>query len=286
MTASPPHPPIRFTNAVVAPILAMHESGASVLTRAMSLLGLELGQTYNSPEDSGSNRFWENEFFCTLNIRILRAMDRNFNGYGDYETLAEIPELALGINLNPEDEDFVGQYISHTFACPRWGWKDPRTVLLFPFWLNLLTSLGFRDIRPMLVIRHPAGCVQALLRGGELLQLANQMQRDPTELILAMWRAYNRLLLKILDETDCFISIHRWLIDADHARGELERGAHYLDMDDSGQLQEALDWMDPNASRPADPDRDAEFVDAESLALYWTLVSRAETQRRETLALA
>ena len=57
-------------------------------------------------------------------------------------------------------------------------------------------------------------------------------------------------------------------------------------MDDSGQLQEALDWMDPNASRPADPDGDAEFVDAESLALYWTLVSRAETQRRETLALA
>ena len=131
MTASPPHPPIRFTNAVVAPILAMHESGASVLTRAMSLLGLELGQTYNSPEaynspeDSGSNRFWENEFFCELNIRILRAMDRNFNGYGDYETLAEIPELAVGINLNPEDEDFVGQYISRPSHAPVGAGKTP-----------------------------------------------------------------------------------------------------------------------------------------------------------------
>ena len=55
------------------------------------MLGMELGQ-YQDPLDIESGkRFWENEFFGTINGRILRAMDRGFNGYGDYTTLAEIP---------------------------------------------------------------------------------------------------------------------------------------------------------------------------------------------------
>ncbi len=187
----------------------------------------------------------------------------------------------MGINLNPEDEDFVGEYIARTFACPHWGWKDPASVLLFPFWLNLLTALGFRDIRPLLVVRHPAACVQALLREADFLSLANQMRQDPTTLSLEMWRLYNQVLLTVLDETDCFISIHRWLGDADHARGELQRAAQYLELGENGTLQEAITWLDPGTV-PVDEDGDAAFVDAESLALYWTLVSRAEVQRAGT----
>jgi hypothetical protein len=259
----------------------MHHSGSSKWTRCLNLLGVELGQAPDPPKTGSHKRFWENEFFWTLNIRILRAMDRDFRGYGDYTTLAEIPELAVGINLNPEDEDFVGEYIAQTFACSHWGWKDPTSVLLFPFWLNILTALGFRDIRPLLVVRHPASCVQALLREADFLSLANRMRQDPTTLCLEMWRVYNQVLLTVLDETDCFISIHRWLGDADHSRGELQRAARYLDMDENGALQEALTWLDPGAVA-SDQDQDAAFVDAESLALYWTLVSRAEDQRAGT----
>ena len=269
--------PKPMTNAVVTPVLGMHHSGSSKWTRCLNLLGMELGTAADPPTVKSRKRFWENEFFWTLNIRILRAMDRNFHGYGGYTTLAEIPELALGINLNPEDEDFVGEYIAMTFACPQWGWEDPTSVLLFPFWLNILTALGFRDIRPLLVVRHPAACVQALLREPDILSLANQMRQDPTTLSLEMWRVYNQVLLTILDETDCFISIHRWLDDADHARGELQRAGRYLEMDENGPLQEALTWLDPGVA--ADEDGDPAFVDAESLALYWTLVSRAEDQR-------
>ena len=270
--------PIRFTNAIVTPVLGMHHSGSSKWTRSLNLLGMELGQASELPQEGSPKRFWENEFFWAMNIRILRAMDRDFNGYGDYNTLAEIPELAVGISLNPEDEDFIGEYIAQTFGCSHWGWKDPTSVLLFPFWLNILTALGFRDIRPLLVIRHPAACVRALLREADILNLANRMQQDPTTLILEMWRMYNQVVLAILDETDCFISIHRWLGDADHARGELQRAARYLDMVEGGALQEALTWLDPDKV-PAAEDGDASFVDAESLALYWTLVSRAESQR-------
>ena len=48
-------------------------------------------------------------------------------------------------------------------------------------------------------------------------------------------------------------------------------------MDENGPLQEALTWLDPGVA--ADEDGDPAFMDAESLALYWTLVSRAEDQR-------
>ena len=271
-------PPIH-TNAVVTPVLGMRHSGSSQWTRALSMLGMELGQTHDSPEVYGSKRFWENEFFLALNGKILRSMDRDFDGYGDYATLAEIPEIALGISLSPEDEDFVRQHIAQAFPCSHWGWMDPSSMLLFPFWLNLLTALGFRDIRPLLVIRHPLPCARALLREREILNLANQMQRDPTALVLEIWLVYHQLVLAILDQTECFISIHRWLADGDHARSELERAERYLELSSHpGGLQEALTWLDP-ASVPADEDGEAAFVDAESLALYWNLVSRAEQQR-------
>ena len=121
--------------------------------------------------------------------------------------------------------------------------------------------------------------MRALLREPDILNLANQMQWDPAALILEIWLVYHQLLLTILDQTDCFISTHRWLADGDHARSELERAARYLELSCySGGLQEALTWLDP-ASVSADEDGETAFVDAESLALYWNLVSRAERQR-------
>ena len=278
MPASEIDPPSRFTNAIVCPVLGMHHSGASLLTRALNLLGLELEQGLDSTQTDHHKRFWENELIGTLNMRILRAMDRNFSGYGDYQSLTEIPESSGGINLNAEDEDFIAQYLSEAFPYPLWGWKDARSVLLFPFWLNVLTALGAKDIRPILVIRHPAACVQSMLRAGHILPLASQLQRDPTELIVEMWKAYNQILLAILDETGCFITIHHWLIDDSHARDELERAANYLNIANDGAIQEALTLIEVGPV-DADTDREASFVDAEALALYWTLVSRAQKQR-------
>lgn len=265
-------------SAIVVPILGMHGSGTSVFTRALNLLGLELGQPLLPPQEHNPKEFWENEFFWSMNIRILRAMDKHFSGYGDYTALAEIPELSARVSLNPEDLDFIAQYIAQTFDCPRWGWKDPRSVLLFPFWLNVLTSLGCRDIRPALVVRHPSACIQSLLRRGDILPFANQLQRDPTELILDMWKAYNGILQVLLDDTDCFITAHHWLIDADQAREELARCAKYLGVGDDAGHREALSWMDSSAD-DVDAEMENGLADAESLALYWNLVFLAERQR-------
>ena len=265
------------TNAVVVPILGMHRSGTSVITRALNLLGLELGKPLSPSRDDNPKGLWENEFFWAMNVRILRAMDRNHAGFEDYRSLAEIPELSNRVSLNPDDLDFIAQYIAESFACPLWGWKDPRSVLLFPFWVNTLTALGFRDIRPVVVVRHPSACVQSLLRRGDFALHASQMQRDPAELGLEMWKAYNRVLEAILDETDSFITTPKRLVEVDDSRGELERCMRYLGLGEDSNIEEALAWMDPSALQ-ADLDGVSQVADAESLGLYWTLVSRAEKQ--------
>lgn len=277
---TPDTPPAPADDCVI-PILGMHRSGTSMFTRALQLMGVELGEPLMAPQADNPKGFWENEFFYGVNVRILQAIQRHFSGYGRRDDLLQIPGISAMIERTDEDLSTIEDYIRSQFGASRvWGWKDPRTVLLFPFWLPVLVELGFRRIRPMIITRHPSSCVRSLAARTDLDPLAGALGIDKTTLALEMWIAYAHVLLDIAAETGAYVSVHEWFMDADLARAELGRAAVAcggLDLNEG--LDQALGWLDPGAVHHLEPPTLTGERGEEALDLYGDLVMRARQQQ-------
>lgn len=268
--------------AIVVPILGMHRSGTSMFTRALNLLGLTLGQPLMKPQADNPKGFWENEFFYNVDLRLLHAIESHVSGYGTQDQLLRVPGLSHQIQRTPETLDVIDTYLKEQFSDDRvWGWKDPRSVLLFPFWLGSLVELGFRQIRPTVITRHPFSVVRSLTRRTDLAGVAGAAGCSTQELALQMWSAYSHVLLDIIEQTNCFVSSHEWFLTGDSAMAELLRCSDYLNMPatDAG-LTTALEWLDPGAVHHRDPVplEDVPGVEA-ALLLHEDLLARARAQR-------
>lgn len=266
----------RQSEMTVVPILGMHRSGTSMFTRALALLGMELGGPLMPPQPDNPKGFWENEFFWGVNVQVLRAMGLHMSGYGRARDLLAIPERCSLVERTDETLRGIEAYLDRTFQSPTWGWKDPRTVLLFPFWLAVLTDLGYGRIQPAVVARHPAACVRSLAKRGDLQPAAAPLGLSPEALALEMWKAYSQALLAICDVTDCYLTLHEWLIDRDTAAPELVRCAEYVGLGRRVDLRPALDWVDPSSVHHTGSD---DQCDEEALALHAQFVARARAQQ-------
>jgi hypothetical protein len=270
------------STSVVVPILGMHRSGTSMFARALNLLGLELGQPLLPPQPDNLRGFWENEFFLSIDVRLLRGLGNHPSGYGSAKDLGLLPGRSASIVPSQEELATIDSYVSSAFRkASVWGWKDPRTVPLFPFWLHTLVQLGFDDIRPTIIVRHPGQCVRSLVKRGDMDGLASALGVSVTALATDIWKAYHRILAAISDETGCMIAVHGWFLDAHKAESELARSAAYCGLSTEG-MTAAVEWIDPTPVE-ADSHRadEGEGIDAESQALYWDLVARAERQKSE-----
>ncbi len=281
-TQTPNPQPVPRGQATVVPVLGMHRSGTSMFTRALNLLGMALGEPLMQPQADNPKGFWENEFFYDVDLRLLHAMECHVSGYGTAVQLLQIPALSQKVERSTDNLGVIEDYVANQFgSCAFWGWKDPRSVLLFPFWLSSLVELGFRRIRPTVIIRHPAAVVRSMARRTDLAALAPSFGGSSEELALQMWSAYSHALLDIVEQTDCFVSAHEWYLDRETARGELYRCGEYLGMPISAQgMTAALQWLDPGAVHHSDADPLAGLPGAqEALLLHGDLLSRARAQR-------
>ncbi|MBT3346367.1 MAG: hypothetical protein HN712_06330 [Gemmatimonadetes bacterium] len=284
-------PPVPHNDSCVIPILGMHRSGTSMFTRALQLLGVDLGEPLMAPQPDNPKGFWENEFFYEVDLKILHVLQRHVSGYGRRDELLQLPALSTLIQRSDEDLQTIQNYIDSQFSASRvWGWKDPRSVLLFPFWLGALVELGYRRIRPMVVTRHPSSCVRSLVRRTDLDPLAAVLGIDKTVLALEMWVAYSHILLDIVEETDAYVTVHDWFMDQESAEAELLRAASrcpgLFPGPDKGaapgnRMAQALAWLDPGAVHHAEPETLSGPMGEEALDLYSDLLTRARRQRAD-----
>jgi hypothetical protein len=127
-------------------ILGMHRSGTSATTRALGLLGASLGP------DQNLGKFWENQVMRRPNERLLEAFG------GGWECPPVMPEgwtkSARAAALIPDAKAALAEY----GTAPVFVWKDPRTCMTLPFWLELL------DESPVIVFihRHPVEVASSL----------------------------------------------------------------------------------------------------------------------------
>jgi len=131
----------------------MHRSGTSLIARILEQSGLYLGTAGNLLGGNAGNQdgHFEHLGFIELNDALLKHL----GGSWDFP-----PELPLGWENAASLEPFRSQarQLLQTFAGQScWGWKDPRTCLLLPFWQSLIPGLRF-----VICLRNPIAVAASL----------------------------------------------------------------------------------------------------------------------------
>ena len=169
-------------------IAGMHRSGTSTVAQLLYRLGLYLGKEEDLFAASSANEdgFWENKHLVEVNESILKAYGSGWDLTPDLE-----PGWQQGEELAPL-RDETRRFLEGFEGREPWGWKDPRTSLTLPFWLDLLP-----DTKVVLCLRNP-------------LEVANSLRKRGSASILFglnLWKIYNERLLETLDK-DHYIVTH------------------------------------------------------------------------------
>ncbi|MEA5422257.1 glycosyltransferase [Synechococcus sp. CCY9202] len=169
-------------------IVGMHRSGTSLLARMLEQLGFDLGAD-PLPADSGNpDGYHEDQPVVSLNRQLLQAAvphqqpawpDWGWSSSGIFR-----PDAAAEA-IRPKAAAYLAQR-SRSAGDQLWGWKDPRTTLLLPFWQSL--STGARVIG---IYRQPWDVAAALARVRPPVFLAHP------DWCLPIWEHYNRRLLEV-----------------------------------------------------------------------------------------
>jgi hypothetical protein len=156
-------------------VVGMHRSGTSMVSALLHHAGLYFG-----PEDElmpatpdNQEGFWENLRFVEVNEEILGAL-----GAGWDEPPARFvvngPTLAAP---RVKAETLAADFELHQ----PWAWKDPRTTLLLPLWLDLVPNL------------RVVGCVRNPLEVALSLHRRNFLSYERG---ISLWLDYNQRLLE------------------------------------------------------------------------------------------
>jgi hypothetical protein len=211
----------------------MHRSGTSALARGLQMLGVHLGNDFISPKPDNPTGYWEDRNIYEINERLLAVFGLK------WEEVALIDDArwdAPGVEaLRTEAVAYLrSQFVSHSL----WGFKDPRTIRLLPFWRSVLRSLEV-DESYLLVIRNPRSVANSLIR------------RHGMDAVTAhlLWLVYVVPNLSMIANRP-FIVADYDLVMA-NPRQELERIAKGLkipltDTSRAGIDQFVSDFLDPN----------------------------------------
>ncbi|MGY8790963.1 MAG: sulfotransferase family protein, partial [Pseudomonadales bacterium] len=194
----------------------MHRSGTSAITRALKVLGVDLGGRLLSAADGddGDNEtgFWEDSDFNALNIELLRAIDK------DWFYTSPVTQIDLEI-LNKQGyflkaETLVKEKLKDRTLL---GVKDPRMAKLLPFWKEVFARSDI-NVNYVLAIRQPLSVVKSIENRGW----------EGRERLFLLWLNYVIQSLSLTDSTS------RVIVDYDHlvrdSANELERMAHSLNL--------------------------------------------------------
>ena len=214
-------------------VLGMHRSGTSALARGIQMLGVYLGNNFLSPRPDNPTGYWEDKKICELNERLLEVFGLK------WEDVALIddgrwhePEIEV---LRAEAIEYLAsQFVSQ----PLWGFKDPRTIRLLPFWHSVLRRLGVDECY-LVVIRNPRSVAISLV------------QRQGMDVATAhlLWLVYMVPYLRKITNTRFVVTDYDLVMD--DPRRQLERIARGLriqlnDLNKAGIEQFASDFLDPS----------------------------------------
>jgi hypothetical protein len=126
-------------------VVGMHRSGTTVTARILETLGLDLGHDV-------TRETHESLAYRCRNDALLRATGASWDHPLPFTEVARDPEWrrALAVALDSSLRAPWQWLLTDPHRAPRsddWGWKDPRTSITWPVWLELFPNARFVRVR-------------------------------------------------------------------------------------------------------------------------------------------
>ncbi|WP_213939881.1 glycosyltransferase [Pseudomonas sp. dw_612] len=150
-------------------VLGMHRSGTSALTRALSTMGIGLGDTLHPAGVDNPTGFWEDRDVISINNKLLSRLGSAYDRVGVLDVdLSDDPIVEV---IYQEAKTLI---VEKTAGILMWGMKDPRIPRLLPFWQKLLTELEF-DISYVIALRNPLNVANSLAHRNQFASLKSYL---------------------------------------------------------------------------------------------------------------
>ncbi len=139
-------------------VAGMHRSGTSAVARGIAALGVYLGNDFLDAQPENPTGYWEDKGIVEIDERVLKALDLRWD---DVAPIAPAEFRRFRVRLL---HAAAVRYVKRTFGGhPLWGFKDPRTIRLLPFWRSVLRKCGADD-GYVIAIRNPRSVEASLFR--------------------------------------------------------------------------------------------------------------------------
>jgi hypothetical protein len=139
-------------------VVGMHRSGTSAIARGLQTLSVYLGNDFLDAQPENPTGYWEDKGVVEINERVLKTIGLRWD---DVSPIARERFRAFRIRML---RITAARYIKRAFGPhPLWGFKDPRTIRLLPFWHEVLHSRAMDDSY-VVVIRNPRSVAASLFR--------------------------------------------------------------------------------------------------------------------------
>jgi len=137
-------------------LLGMHRSGTSAVARGLGALSVYLGNDFLDAQPENPTGYWEDKRIVALNERLLGALKLR------WDDTALIDRRAFERRRVRALERDAVRYLNRTFtSSPLWGFKDPRTIRVLPFWQEILRECAVADCY-VVAIRNPRSVAASL----------------------------------------------------------------------------------------------------------------------------
>ena len=121
------------------------------------MLGVYLGNDFLCAKPDNPTGYWEDRNIYEINERLLAVLGLKWEDVALIDD-ARWHEPEVEALLAEAVEYLRSQFLSH----PLWGFKDPRTIRLLPFWQSALRRLDVDECY-LVVIRNPRSVAISLL---------------------------------------------------------------------------------------------------------------------------
>jgi hypothetical protein len=137
-------------------VVGMHRSGTSAVARGLQALGVYLGNDFLHAQPENPTGYWEDRPIVELNERVLKSLKLRWDGTRPIDR-REFGAWRMWRLRREAVRELRRRFTPH----PIWGFKDPRTIRLLPFWHRVLQEAAVDDAY-LLVIRSPASIAASL----------------------------------------------------------------------------------------------------------------------------
>lgn len=140
-------------------VLGMPRSGTSAVTRSLQALGVDLGDTLLAGDARNTKGFFEDsDVLYKINRVVSAAVHQR------WMPLSFDPQLIdKDATLRRCKHYAVGVVSERLASVPAWGFKDPRTLSVFPFWRSVLNTLSVEE-HYVIVVRNPLAAAHSVAR--------------------------------------------------------------------------------------------------------------------------